>query len=379
MHYSRLRTNDPSPDNHMGCTAIIDSIEKRWAKAEQEVFIAAVVLNPFIKVTPFSSQSDFLAPANILALLKRLYSRFFSVTEREDELKENMMQLYSNLDEYFKGTGICKNLVSWAEAVEEHAKHSRSSPDPISVYNGLWPPGRDSPPPPPLFKLAFHILSICPNSASCERLFSVFGNTLTKLRNRLGNQTLTSLAELKMHIRDEHIRDGETKARMKRFFGGASATSSAAPPSESAAVIPQLGLQAPDTFAPLEPHTSGTDNSDMDIDPVILQASDSTRTSLSSRNESSDANEFGSIVESFAKLVEGDEDDADVELSFHVSTEICQLFDFRRDHWVSLHERSATRSLDEELELYELLDLDAAGEADDSLEIDHTLDSILHM
>ena len=97
-----------------------------------------------------------------------------------------------------------------------------------------------------------------------------------------------------------------------------------------------------------------------------------------SRNESNDANEFGRIVESFTKLVEGDKDDADVASSFHISTEICQLFDFRRDHWVSLHERSATRSLDEELELYELLDLDATGEADDNLDIDHTLDSILH-
>ena len=112
MHYDRLRTNDPSPNNYMGYTAIIDSIEKHWAKAEQEVFIATVVLNPFIKVTLFSSQLEFLAPANILALLKCLYSRFFSVTEQEDELKVNMMQLYSNLDEYFKGTGICKNLVS---------------------------------------------------------------------------------------------------------------------------------------------------------------------------------------------------------------------------------------------------------------------------
>jgi hypothetical protein len=64
-----------------------------------------------------------------------------------------------------------------------------------------------------------HVLSICPNSASCERLFSVYGNILAPHRNRLGNRTLTSLAEVQMHIRDEHVRDGETKKRMKRFFG----------------------------------------------------------------------------------------------------------------------------------------------------------------
>ena len=33
----------------------------------------------------------------------------------------------------------------------------------------------------PFHRLASHLLSICANSATCEQLFSVFGNTLTKL------------------------------------------------------------------------------------------------------------------------------------------------------------------------------------------------------
>ena len=70
---------------------------------------------------------------------------------------------------------------------------------------------------PPFILLAKRILSISANSASCERLFSVFGNTLTKLRSRLGTSTLTNLAELKMFIRDQH-RQGETKGRLKRVF-----------------------------------------------------------------------------------------------------------------------------------------------------------------
>lgn len=65
--------------------------------------------------------------------------------------------------------------------------------------------------------LATHVLSISANSASCERLFSVFGNTLTKLRNRLGTSTLTALTEIKMHIRDEHVRK-RAGDRLKRQF-----------------------------------------------------------------------------------------------------------------------------------------------------------------
>ncbi len=66
---------------------------------------------------------------------------------------------------------------------------------------------------PPLIRLARHILSITVNSASCERLFSTLGNTLTKLRNRLSTQTLVSLAELKMHIRDEYLEEGKSMSK----------------------------------------------------------------------------------------------------------------------------------------------------------------------
>ena len=46
-----------------------------------------------------------------------------------------------------------------------------------------------------------------------------FGHTLTKLRTHLKVQTLTELTELKMHVRDEHIRTVDTKQRLKRRFG----------------------------------------------------------------------------------------------------------------------------------------------------------------
>jgi hypothetical protein len=92
MHYDMLRRQDSA--DHAGCTAIIDSIEKRWAKADQEVFIAAVFLNPFFKIEPFSSKLRLWSQASIFSLLKRLYKRFFSVVERADELEESLHQLY---------------------------------------------------------------------------------------------------------------------------------------------------------------------------------------------------------------------------------------------------------------------------------------------
>ena len=59
-------------------------------------------------------------------------------------------------------------------------------------------------PPPPLIRLAIHVFSIHANSASCEWLFSLFGNIQTKQRNRMTNKTLQMIAEVKMHLRDSH-------------------------------------------------------------------------------------------------------------------------------------------------------------------------------
>ncbi|KAG1891625.1 uncharacterized protein F5891DRAFT_924523, partial [Suillus fuscotomentosus] len=45
-----------------------------------------------------------------------------------------------------------------------------------------------------------HEESICANSASCERLFSLFGTVLTKLCSCLSLKGLTDLAELRLHL-----------------------------------------------------------------------------------------------------------------------------------------------------------------------------------
>jgi len=62
-------------DDVVGCNAIIESIEARWATADQEIFIAAVVLNPFYQSTPFSTL-QFLTNAGIYSMLSRLWERF---------------------------------------------------------------------------------------------------------------------------------------------------------------------------------------------------------------------------------------------------------------------------------------------------------------
>jgi len=60
------------PEDVEGCTAIIESIEACWVIADQEIFIAAVVLNLFYQSTPFASL-QFLTNAGIQSMLGHLW------------------------------------------------------------------------------------------------------------------------------------------------------------------------------------------------------------------------------------------------------------------------------------------------------------------
>jgi len=58
IYYKDIKVKNPA--NVPECTAILDSIEKQWAKADQDVFITAVILNPFVKMAAFPAQVLFL-------------------------------------------------------------------------------------------------------------------------------------------------------------------------------------------------------------------------------------------------------------------------------------------------------------------------------
>ena len=196
------------------------------------------------------------------------------------------------------------------------------------------------------------ILNICANSATCERLWSVYGITLTKLRNRLGTETLTSLGELKMHIRDEHMRK-ETKTRMKRLFS----------------IRAQAAGPIPTPTALVEPAENDNDDSD------AAAAAATTQT-----NSGDAHNGFREIADEQARRVAEDEtDQAPVTVSTIIGRPIPleHLFDFTDSHWTTIYEKTARRSFDEELELYELLDMDAAGEEEADIDIDDSTADVM--
>ena len=215
-------------------------------------------------------------------------------------------------------------------------------------------------PPTPLIKLAIHILSICPNSASCERLFSTFGLVLTKLRTRLSNQKLVDIAECKMHIRDEHLQ-AETKAKIRARLFGVNPQASAGAGSGDTGVTPSV---VPATTA----------ESDAGPDPRVSDPTpDPSLPSL-----------MQSLSDRLINLIDEDQDIGEPAMRTDSSEDddeapkqtISNLFDFSKRDWVSNAQRSAMKSLEDEIRFYDLVDLDAAGEADLDYDLDDSIESI---
>jgi hypothetical protein len=187
--------------------------------------------------------------------------------------------------------------------------------------------------PTPLQKFAHRIFSICANSASCERLFSLFGATLTKLRSRLGLKNLINLAELRLHLRDEYMRMGDNKSRLRR----------------------------PRKIIPDPPHPPSTTPS---LEPPIDPALDDPSLSEQLDDEENDDHSLGSIASVLAQRSIDDDDTMEYGSVFD-KVPLQQLFQFADESWVKLIEGFGMRSLEDELEFYELVDMDAEGDDDE--------------
>ncbi|KAJ8581453.1 hypothetical protein M405DRAFT_623547 [Rhizopogon salebrosus TDB-379] len=184
--------------------------------------------------------------------------------------------------------------------------------------------------------LAQRIFS-CANSASCERLFSLFDLILTKLRSPLALEKMLDLAELRLHLRDEYMRRGSVRDRLR---------------------CPRHII--PDPLPPQNKDTTTTASSDEIIPEITPETSrfDSDR----------DENSLTSIAEALGQRSELHDAEnpaaAAAFTSIFEQIQLQQLFNFSDDTWTKLMERIGMRSLDDELEFYELVELEE-GEADD--------------
>ena len=119
--YTELKLQEP--EDAAACNAILNSLELRWSNADQDVFIAAVLLNPMHKTAPFVKSPNFTVAA-IYSLFSRLWTRFYS---------ESMpTEIVLELRHYLEGSGQYEDLTVWISALQHKAMQE------VSKKNSLF-------------------------------------------------------------------------------------------------------------------------------------------------------------------------------------------------------------------------------------------------
>ncbi|KAG1883229.1 hypothetical protein F4604DRAFT_1920411 [Suillus subluteus] len=144
------------------------------------------------------------------------------------------------------------------------------------------------------------------------------------------------LAELCLHLQDKYMQMGDNKGRLRRIRK----------------IIPDP-LPPPATMT-VTPANSVPDNLSSESEQLDAQDRDTT----------DDDHSLGHIASVLTQRLLEDEDTTDVGPMFN-DIPLQQLFNFEDESWVKITEAFGMRSIDDEFEFYELVDMDVEGEDDE--------------
>lgn len=116
LRYTNLKCREPEDKN--ACDAILNSLELRWSKADQDVFIAAVILNPLHKIQPFAKTITF-SSAGVFTLLSQLWMRFYG--------GQPPAGLLAEMKDCFDNKGQYEFLNSWIPGLRQQAQEEVKS------------------------------------------------------------------------------------------------------------------------------------------------------------------------------------------------------------------------------------------------------------
>ncbi|KAJ6619208.1 ribonuclease H-like domain-containing protein [Mycena sp. CBHHK59/15] len=190
-------------------------LEKRWNDCDQPVFLLALILNPFERLSCFGPDAN-LNQLKCRDLLILLYRRMNSRPDNEDSAEQKQVKedaASKAFMQYLAGTSDFTDFDAedW-ERVNNYPHRMKGNTDPIAVWAAL----ADSQHLHELATFAIIILNIVANQAGCERTFSRTKIEQSDHRNRLGLQNIDKRTKVKAQILSEHQEQGLIKPRAGR-------------------------------------------------------------------------------------------------------------------------------------------------------------------
>jgi len=131
----RIYSNEDADFDSELREGVVRSVEKRWAKVDQDIYIAAVFLNPFIRARIFLPSA--LTNSALLAIVERVYERILRTTSNMDF----MAAFLDYKDEKGEFTKDAMHLQKMADLSEKEVRplpqHSS-----VSIVNNVHRPNR---------------------------------------------------------------------------------------------------------------------------------------------------------------------------------------------------------------------------------------------
>ncbi|THU92867.1 hypothetical protein K435DRAFT_800150 [Dendrothele bispora CBS 962.96] len=196
-------TDHPEPELSV---EMVKRIEKRWKDCDQPVFLSALILNPYEKLSCFGPRAGLnqFKVANIIVWLYRRMNLHPNNVDSPEIRKEKEKEVTNAVYLYLSTSGPFKDFVSERQNFE-----ATMGKDPIAVWNAL----AASPEVKELALFAVNLFKIVVNSAGCERVFSDTKYRQSSRRNRLGLAKLKKLHKVGSDIRMENQKAGLVKTR----------------------------------------------------------------------------------------------------------------------------------------------------------------------
>lgn len=97
--------------------ALLQSISHRWDKADQPIFIAAVILHPLLKLELFANIPEFTI-SGIFGIFSFLWGHFFS--------QQVPSELLGQLHDYLSNKGIFASFPAFIDALQRSAQQKVS-------------------------------------------------------------------------------------------------------------------------------------------------------------------------------------------------------------------------------------------------------------
>jgi hypothetical protein len=102
---------------------VLASLEKRWANADQDIFILSLILNPYVRMDAFHPNSPFRTMRGIWPIFKAAYLRMYDV-EPDLDCRTALNQYLQRLGDWTDEGMSLKELETLAKKAVRHFSSS---------------------------------------------------------------------------------------------------------------------------------------------------------------------------------------------------------------------------------------------------------------